>query len=235
MGETQDEGLGVPAAVHALAGIMRGADDPDAVLRRACEATKVVVSGAVEVSVTLLDDPPRTAATTGELALRADEIQYAGDMGPCLQAARTGVPVHVVDLAADQRWPSYFPGARELGIGGSLSVPLEVGEKVIGALNIYSAGPAAFDVEAIAVAYEVAQYAGIVVAAKDELTRATALAEQMRLAMESRAVIEQAKGILMAERRCTPDEAFAALVRASQDAHRKLRDVAALLVERTVT
>jgi GAF domain-containing protein len=166
MRESHDEGPGVPAAVHALAAIMRGGGDPDELLQRVREATKVVVAGAVEVS---------------------------------------------------------------------LSVPLEVGEKVIGALNVYSAGPAAFDVDAIAVAYEVAQYAGIVVAARDELTRATALAEQMREAMESRAVIEQAEGVLMAEHRCSADEAFAALVRASQDSHRKLRDIATMLVERTVS
>lgn len=233
MRDSHDEALGMPAAVQALAGIMLGESDPAAVLRRACEATKAVIGGAAEVSVTVLETAPRTAASSGQLALRADELQYAGDQGPCLEAARTRVPVHVVDINDDDRWPSYTPGARELGIGGSLSVPLEVGEQAVGALNIYATGPAAFDDDAIVIAYDVAQYAGIVATAKDGWSRATDLAEQMRQAMESRAVIEQAKGILMAERRCSAEEAFKALVRASQDSHRKLHEVARLLVERT--
>jgi transcriptional regulator with GAF, ATPase, and Fis domain len=235
MRDTHDEALGMRAAVRALAGIVLGDADPDAVLGRVCAATKTVVAGADEVSVTLLEQVPRTAAYTGELALRADEIQYAGDEGPCLEAARTGVAVLVTDLGEDDRWSSYLPGARELGVAGSLSVPLEVGEKVVGALNIYATSRAAFDDDAIATAYDVAQYAGIVATARDEWSRATALAEQMRQAMESRAVIEQAKGILMAERRCSAEDAFKALVRASQDSHRKLHEVASLLVERTLS
>jgi GAF domain-containing protein len=233
MRDTHDEALGMPAAVQALAGIMLGDADPDAVLGRVCAATKALVAGADEVSVTLLEQAPRTAASTGDLALRADEIQYAGDQGPCLEAARSGVPVLVTDVGQVDRWPSYLPGVGELGVGGSLSVPLEVGDKVVGALNIYSTQPAAFDDEAIATAYDVAQFAGIVATARDEWSRATAFAEQMRQAMESRAVIEQAKGILMAENRCSADEAFKALVRASQDSHRKLREVAMLLVDQT--
>jgi GAF domain-containing protein len=214
---------------------MLGDAHRDAVLQRACEATKAVITGADEVSVTLIDqDVARTVAATGDLALHADRMQYAVDNGPCLDAARTSSPVLVLDLDEEGRWPDYVPGAREAGVRGSLSVPLALDSTVVGALNVYARRPAAFDGDVVDVTFDLAQYAGIVAAATDEWTRATTLAQQLQQAMETRAVIEQAKGILMAERRCTPDEAFEVLVRLSQESHHKLRDIARVLVEQTV-
>jgi AmiR/NasT family two-component response regulator len=105
-----------------------------------------------------------------------------------------------------------------------------VHEQVTGALNIYATKPHAFDDDAIALAQTFAGFAAVGLAnAHLYRTRAT-LAGHMQKAMESRAVIEQAKGIIMGERRCTPDEAFAILGKVSQDSNRRLRDVAAALV-----
>jgi GAF domain-containing protein len=172
-------------------------------------------------------------ASSGALATTADEGQYAVGEGPCLDAARSASPVLVLDQEAESRWPSYLPVALSAGVRASLSVPVDV-PKGAGALNLYSRQANAFDDDVVAVAYDLAQYVGVVVNAADEWQRATALADQLKQALESRAVIEQAKGILMAERRCTPDEAFQRLVRLSQESHRKLRDVAHALVKQTV-
>jgi GAF domain-containing protein len=236
MRDRHDEAVGMPAAVRALAGIMLGDAHPDAVLRRACDATKAVIVGADDVSVTLIEnDVPRTAAAIGDLALTADQLQYEAGEGPCLEAARAGAPMLVTDITAEGRWPAYTTAALDVGVRGSLSVPLEVDASVVGALNIYARRAAAFDDDIVDVAYDLAHYTGIVATATDEWNRATTLANQMQQAMESRAVIEQAKGILMAQRRCSPEEAFEVLVRLSQESHRKLRDVARLMVDQIVS
>jgi GAF domain-containing protein len=225
--------LGVPEGLHALATLVLGDSDLDAVLRRTCEVTKATVPGAHEVSVTLTDHgEPRTAAFSGELALRVDESQYSTGQGPCLEAARTGQVITLNDLRADaDRWPEYAPPAIEAGVRGSISVPLNVNEQVIGALNIYAVEPNAFEPAMVEGAVALAKYAGIVLSNADNYYRAASMADQLQQAMESRAVIEQAKGILMAQRRCNEVAAFSILVRLSQESHRKLRDVATALVE----
>lgn len=225
-----------PAAVlRALAAIIAGDNSQGALLSRTCAATQAVVPGADAVSVTVLDNGgPRTAAASEEMALQADQAQYATDSGPCLEALRRGHVVQVPDLARETRWPQYVEQAARLGVRASLSVPLAVDERAGGALNIYATETAAFDAEAVDLAVELAQFAGVLTTSADQHHRADELAEQLQRAMDSRAVIEQAKGIVMAQRRCTPDEAFAHLVRLSQESHRKLRELAEMLVAGTV-
>jgi GAF domain-containing protein len=115
----------------------------------------------------------------------------------------------------------------------SLSVPLPVQSQYIGALNIYSAKPHAFPEDIVSAAETIAGYAGVAVHNARTFTEAGDLARQLSEAMASRAVIEQAKGILMHEQRCDADEAFGILTRASQQANIKLRDIAAEIVRRT--
>jgi len=227
--------ISMPAALRALAGIIVGDSSQAAVLQRTCDVTKTVISTAVSVSVTMLDGAkPRTAASSDELALRADLVQYRTGAGPCLDALREAKPILVPDMDGESRWPAYVARTVRLGVRGSLSVPLPMQDRVVGALNIYADAPAAFDDEVIDFAVELAGYAGVVATAADHYNRATTVAEQMQRAMESRAVIEQAKGILMAQRHCTSDEAFEVLVRRSQEAHRKLRELAEALVAQVV-
>ena len=118
-------------------------------------------------------------------------------------------------------------------MGSSLSIPLPVQETVTGALNIYSRTPHAFDEQTLEMATAFAGYAAVAVANAQLYETAAALASQMQQAMESRAVIEQAKGLIMGQRRCTPEEAFQLLTQASSRSNRKLRDVAADLIAST--
>jgi GAF domain-containing protein len=235
MRDRPGEPISTPATLRALAGIIVGDSSQDAVLRRTCDVTRTVIDNAASVSVTVLDgDQPRTAASSDGLALAADTAQYDSGSGPCLEAVRQVKPVLVSDIEQETRWPRYVAQAAPLGVRGSLSVPLGVEDRVVGALNIYATTAAAFDEEAVDLAVELAQYAGTVATTADQYNRATTLAEQMQRAMESRAVIEQAKGILMAQRRCSADEAFDVLVRLSQETHRKLRELAEALVAQVV-
>jgi GAF domain-containing protein len=219
------------AAFGELGRIKLAETDLDGVLARIADLAKQTLPGADEVSVTLVrGTSARTAAFTGSLALELDEWQYRRGHGPCLDAAAAGASLSITDMAAEPRWPDWSRRAQAAGAGSSLSIGLPVQESVTGALNIYSVKPEAFDDDTIILAQTFAGYAAVALANAHLYDATATLAQHMQAAMESRAVIDQAKGIIMGERRCTADEAFAILTKVSQDSNRKLRDVAAALV-----
>ncbi|MEV4757052.1 GAF and ANTAR domain-containing protein [Micromonospora sp. NPDC049559] len=206
--------------------------DLDDVLARIARLAKRAIPGAEDVSVTLIrGEKAHTPAFTGELALKLDEWQYENERGPCLDAATTGSVMVVSDMAGESRWPRWARRAHAAGVLSSLSVGLPIQEAVVGALNLYGVRTGAFD-GAVQVAQTFAGHAAIALANVHLYDSTATLAQQMQAAMESRAIIEQAKGIIIAERRCTADEAFAILAKVSQDSNRKLRDVAEALVQR---
>jgi GAF domain-containing protein len=179
------------------------------------------------VSTTLVrNDRAWTAAYTGELALAADEMQYARDYGPCVDAGRTGATLLITDMREETRWPDYSAHVVACDVLSSLSVPLPIQTDVIGALNCYSRKPSAFSAEAIEIAEELAGHVAVAVANAVAYTQAATLVEQMRKAMDSRSVIDQAIGVVMAQNRCDAQAAFAILTRASQNRNIKLRDIA---------
>ena len=184
-----------------------------------------------DVSVTLVErGKPATIASTGSLALGLDERQYAQGYGPCLDSIDGGEPLLVKDMPNEQRWRDWAKTAADLGAGSSLSIPVPLQREVSAALNIYSTDRDAFDDATVELAQTFAAYAGVALANMHLYMAQAQVAEQLQQAMQSRAVIEQAKGILMGDRRCTAQQAFDILVRLSQDTNRKLRDVAETLV-----
>jgi GAF domain-containing protein len=204
---------------------------PD-VLEQVALSAKRSIPGAVEVSVTFLeDDRPSTVASTGELALKLDEHQYAERSGPCLSAAATATAFRIDNMRTETRWPTYVRHAVEAGALSSLSIPVPVQERIAAALNIYATEPHSFGDESVAAATSFAAYAAVAIANALDFTSAARLAAQMQEAMQSRAVIEQAKGIVMATHKCSADAAFAVLARMSQTSNRKLRDIATTIVD----
>jgi GAF domain-containing protein len=194
------------------------------------------IPGAEASSITLLrDDKAFTAAHCGEMALAADEVQYAHGHGPCMDAGRGGVLLRVDDMRTEQRWPDYVAHVvATTPLRSSLSVPLPYQGASIGALNNYSTRPSAFASPAsIRAGTDVAEVIAVAVANADAHAQLFDQARNMRLAMESRATIEQAKGVLMAQRQLTAEQAFEILREASQRYNRKLRDIAFGIVEST--
>ncbi len=191
--------------------------------------------GAEASSITLIrDDKAFTAAYDGQIAMDADELQYERGYGPCLDAGRAGELFLVTDMRTEERWPDYARHAAERGVGSSLSVPLPYQGSSIGALNNYSSQPAAFaGPESLRAGLDVAEVVAVAVANADAHAQLGEQARNMRLAMESRAVIEQAKGVLMAQRHVDAEQAFEILREASQRYNRKLRDIALGIVEST--
>jgi GAF domain-containing protein len=194
------------------------------------------IPGAESTSITLIrGDEPFTAAHHGDMALDADELQYERGYGPCLDAGRGGVPLRIDDMRGETRWPDYVARVQEVGVLSSLSMPLPYQNTSIGALNNYSSQPRAFaGDDSMSAALSVAESIAVVVANADAHAQLGEQAHNMRLAMESRAVIEQAKGVLMAQRHIDAEQAFEVLREASQRYNRKLRDIAQGIVASTL-
>lgn len=191
------------------------------------------IGGCVSASVTLVEHgEPKTVAFTDGVAPALDQVQYDGRTGPCLEAIRTNTILRIDSLAGDDRWAAFSQAAGERGVRSSLSMPLKVGAQTFGGLNLYGGEEAAFDEDDEQVGSVFAFYAAAVIANVAAYWSAQQLAEHLQRAMQHRAAIEQAKGILMARQRCSADAAFEILRRASQRENRKLRDIAVELVER---
>ena len=177
------------------------------------------------------DRQPVTVASSGPLASLVDEDQYTAGEGPCLQSLTTGLVVTVTDLHAEGRWGTYTGRALSHGVRSSLSLPLVVDGESRGALNLYSPEPRAFGPAQMDRAQAFAAHTATALTLVTRQANQTQLTEQLRAALASRSVIDQAIGILMAQDRCAQREAFARLRRASQRQNRKLRDIAADVVE----
>ncbi len=205
----------------------------ESLLQTIADLVAGALPGDLETSVTLLvKDAPSTVAFTGQLALNLDETQYERGHGPCLHAARTGQAIEIADTRTDDRWPDYARQAAERGNRSSLSVPLVIDEdeRIFGALNLYSGKPEAFDEDARSAAMAFGPYAAVAAGNVYAYQTARGRADNLQAALDTRAAIEQAKGILMERYKMTPDHAFRLLAVASMNANRKLRHVAEDLV-----
>lgn len=225
---------GVGSALSELAGLLLSTDSFEELLQGVAELSVRAIEPVATCGITLAqDDRVITAASSGALARQLDEQQYEHDTGPCLQSLTSGEVVESVDLAAENRWGPYPTLAMAHGILAILSTPLIVDGKPVGVLNLYARTPQAFRALDRQLAELLAGQAAIAITAAlrhyDEVT----LSDHLRIALSSRSVIDQAIGIVMAQRRCDPDEAFAILRTISQRRNIKLRDIAAELVNAT--
>jgi hypothetical protein len=196
-------------------------------VRHVTDAAARVVPGEPVTSVTIVTDGrPRTVAASGALADDLDAVQYRLGAGPCLSAATSGRPAEVPDTATDTQWPEFARAAAGRGCTRVLSVPLPVS----GGLNLYLRGARPEDEAARALARRFAWYAVVPVSNMYLYAGALDRADQLQAALDSRAVIDQAKGILMERYKLTADQAFQALARVSMESNTKVRDVAEHLV-----
>jgi GAF domain-containing protein len=225
----------VDELLRALSRVVLADRTLEEVLGEITDVARRNIPGTDASSITLIrGDRGFTAAHSGEMALAADELQYAKGYGPCLDAGRGNVILRVDDMRTETRWPDYAAKVQAEGVRSSLSVPLPYQGTSIGALNNYATEPDAFATpESVAAALEVAEAIAVVVLNADAHAQLGEQAHNMRLAMDSRAVIEQAKGVLMAQRHLDADQAFEVLREASQRYNRKLRDIAQGIVAST--
>lgn len=174
---------------------------------------------------------PQLLASDSSHAQEADGAQLMVGAGPMLDAWRTGATVSAADLHGDGRWPQL---ARQLGptpVVSAVALPLVADQERLGVLSLYSDDAALAGARLVRDAELLATTLAAVLQEADAKAGLARVADQLREAMRSRAGIEQAKGIVMAARHCTPDEAFTILAEMSSAAGIKLRDLARSIVE----
>ncbi|PRY14542.1 GAF and ANTAR domain-containing protein [Kineococcus rhizosphaerae] len=214
-------------------------DQPlSAVLRRVADLAVECVDGVDDVSITLLrKGTPRTVVFHGDLAADLDERQYSLGYGPCVAAAQAGGTVRLDDTGHDDAFPDFSVAAARRGVRSVVAVGLPDPGRCQGAINAYhlaAAGAPPVSAQAQRALELFAQYAAVALGNAAALAEAGERAENLQIAMQSRAVIEQAKGVLVARHAISPDDAFARLASLSQHSNRKLRHVAQDLVAAAV-
>jgi len=224
----------VTGALESLSEVLSQEEELEVILHRVCHQVIHAVPDAHMASVTLLRaGGPETVAVTDDHANTVDEAQYQAGEGPCLEAAETEQIVRVAVPEATRRWPQFAEAAANHGVASYLSAPLFIDSEYHGSLNLYGEQPHGFRKldAALLELYTTAAEAALHSARR--YLKARESTGQLREALESRAVIDQAKGILMALRGISAEDAFAVLVKESQRENVKLRDVAAEFVARS--
>jgi GAF domain-containing protein len=182
----------------------------------------------------LLDDQRgrlALVASSSEETRLLEIFQIQNNEGPCLDCVRTRSVVTSDDLAADEaRWPTFVPEALAAGFRSVTAVPLRLREQTIGGLNMFSDTAAPIDAEDRRLAQALADAATIGILQQRAAHRTSLLAEQLQQALNSRVVIEQAKGVLAERNNLTMNAAFGALRKHARDNNLKLSDVAASVV-----
>jgi transcriptional regulator with GAF, ATPase, and Fis domain len=166
-------------------------------------------------------------AASSENARLLELFELQGDAGPCLDAYRTGTAVVNADLQANQeRWPRFAEAAQLSGFLCVHALPLRLRSTVIGALNLFCAGPGALSDEDVRAGQALADVATIGILAQRTLHQAELLSAQLQQALNSRVTIEQAKGVLAERRGITVDEAFEVLRSHARSHNLRLSDLA---------
>ena len=185
----------------------------------------------------LLADPRgelRVVAASSEAARLLELFQLQNDQGPCLDCFRSGQPVHAADMtSAAVRWPRFAPAARQAGFAAVEALPMRLREQVIGALNLFRTTAGAFDPAGIRIGQALADVATISLLQERSMRHSDALNEQLQNALNSRVVIEQAKGKLAERLGLDMNDAFSVLREHARTRNLRLSELAQAFVEGT--
>lgn len=201
-------------------------------LQKMAKAILEEFAGADAVTFTLMEhETITTVYQTDPDAKDVDGIQYSNGTGPCVDAMRGNMIVRTAPLEEEERWPEYASEAKSRGFTAVIAAPLTLAGVSIGALNLYSRSVREFDQAAEAPAQAYGTQASFAVEYAKLYEQSQVTVDQLEEALKSRAVIDQAMGILMERERINSQEAFDMLKTASQHGNVKLRDIARRLVE----
>jgi len=193
----------------------------------------------VDAAGLLLADPRgelRVVAASSEVARLIELFQLQNDQGPCLDCFRSGLPVHASDLTGEaERWPRFAPAAQQAGFTAVQALPMRLRDQIIGALNLFRASPGAFDIADMRVGQALADVATISLLHERGMRRSETLNEQLQTALNSRVVIEQAKGKLAERLGVDMDQAFSLLRDFARARNRRLSELSQAFVEGTET
>jgi GAF domain-containing protein len=192
-----------------------------------------LVSGAEAVGIVLTDHRGdlRFMASPNDRGRALELFQLQAQEGPCLDCVRDKQPVVIADLEQSAaRWPRFVPMAVEAGFGSVHAFPMRLRDQVLGALNLFGSDRIEFDPREVRIVQSLADVATIGILQERSISRAEALTEQLQGALNSRILIEQAKGALARLENISVDEAFERLRERARSSRQRLVDVAAAVL-----
>jgi GAF domain-containing protein len=239
--EIEDREADLRAGLEELAGVVAGAATLEQLLHHVAASAVHAIPNADGVGICLLrlEQPGnrvQALAASHPFVERIDAIQYEiVDEGPCITAAAERTAIRTDNITADPRWPRFGPRVGRLGVHSVLSLPMLMPDgTVVGAINTYSHARDTFDDHSVMVGLLFAAPAGLAVHNAQVLAQAQSRAAQLQAALGSRAIIDQAIGIIRSRSGASADEAFARLRDISQSENVKLSLVAERVVDEAV-
>ena len=209
----------LPAQLEAVVGIVRRTVPT-------CDGAGIVL---------LVDGEPTSIAVSDRLTIEIDLVQYETGEGPCLSALQDGDVVRIDILEKDSRFTRFAPGALDRGLQSVLSTPLTANGRRVGALNMYSTQPNAFDAQTSEAVRPMAEYAGQAIASSPLYAYSLDMVDGLVEDLETRAIIEQATGVLMASQEKTSGDALGQLRDLAMRSGESMRTVAEWIIHERPT
>jgi transcriptional regulator with GAF, ATPase, and Fis domain len=238
--QLESDDIDLHAGLSGVGNIVAGGRSVVDVLRDIAEFAVRAIPGVDGAGVTMTDASAETPhiqawAVTADFVHEIDSVQYHELIeGPCITSMQSRRPAVSGSLGCDDRWPRFGGRVARLGVHSALSMPLLIADQVIGAINAYAYHRDAFAEHAVQLAAQFAGPAAVAVCNAQVLSNARERTAQLQRALVSRAVIDQAIGILRARTGGSAEDAFDQLTRLSQTENTKLKLVAERLVEDAV-
>lgn len=219
--------------VRGFIDAMTGSYDLEEVLQLLTEQA-VAILGAHGAGILLEDRSGELefATATNDAVREAERRQAHRHTGACYEAFEQGAVVVANTHAQMERWPQYADWMRELGLHAVIGVPLTVNDRPIGALNVYREVPTEWSESDVEVAEAIGAMSVAYILNAAQIRDHRELVDQLQEALDSRGIIERAKGMLMERESMGAEEAFETLRSVSQATNRKLREIAEEVVER---
>jgi GAF domain-containing protein len=218
-----------------LSGLLTGHRPLRETLTDIAEFAVQAIPGADGAGLTMLeDDRAQTVVASAEFVRLVDDVQYGLGEGPCLLAVESGRTQTSGSLGGEPRWPRFGPRVGRMGVHSVLSLPMLLPDRVVGALNVYAHAKDAFGPDAVRIGELFARPAAVSVHNAQVLAQSQRLAAQLGEALTSRAVIDQALGVLRSRTGASAEEAFDRLRAMSQSQHVEVVEVSRVLVEEAV-
>lgn len=232
MGVTRD----LADRIAEVAELLEAEEIQDEALRRLTGLGAELVPGGTAAAVTVaMANGGLTFAASDPRLDELHDLQFRAGQGPVVEVLRHNEPRRVDDTAAETRWPAFCRAAAGASFGSCLALPLRTDRQPAGAVVLYGPGPGVFRGAAHDVALLFAAQGGTAVRNATLYGTCRRMADRLHAGLESRAVIEQAKGMLHAELGISPDQAFRLLSRHSQHSNQRVRTIAADLIQGRIT
>lgn len=217
--------------ISEVARLLENDDEGDAALLRLADMGVELVPGAAAAAITIMAGAQaHTFAVSDARIGELHRLQFASGEGPVVETLRYNEARHVPDTSAERRWPAFCRAATEAGLRSLVSLPLHTAQRPAGAVALYADRPGAFSGTAHDIALLFAAQGGTALHNAEIYGACRQMTDNLQEALEGRAIIEQAKGVLHAKLAVSPDQAFELLRRHSQNTNHKVRIIASQLV-----